>query len=157
MSQRTGVDSLKKKTSQAPCPCLARGMAIVEFALVLPFLFVLMFGLLECYRSFSHYQMMTVMAKELGSAAFRVCVIEPDRVAMADCLEDVMDNVLPYISGANGVLPGAEVVMKVYRYNAAVPFSPILAGEFKSGAATSRINDLTIAGDATQRLSLIHI
>lgn len=151
MSSGASWHSSKKEPAYVLCGCLAmRGIAIVEFTLALPFLFILMFGLVECYQSFSHYQTMSVLARELGSAAFRLCVPEPDGAATVECLRDVANKVTPYTTGAEGVLPGARVIIKIYRYNATHPFFPVFAGQYSNTRVRSRINNLTIAGNASQ-------
>lgn len=124
-----------------------KGNALLEFLFVFSFLLLAGFALWECYDCFHSQQVLSVAVRELGNAAFRYCPDADAGAKMNDCLEGVADTVLDYTNASGGVLPGTEVVLRVYRYNTGNPLSPLLEGNYASGSATSKYDAAVIAGD----------
>ncbi len=98
------------------------GTCYVELALTIPVLLFLAFGTLELSNLFRTQQVISGLCREGANAAFRKCANEPDMDTINACLEnEVMDKgdnqgLRQFI---NTVLPGAEIVLSVYKYDSA--------------------------------------
>lgn len=90
---------------------LERGAALIELAIVLPFLFVLFFGATELVRYIGTYQRLSVLSKEAANLVFREC-IELDDDNARDCLQRVRNT----MNGTqSSVLPNTTFILTILR------------------------------------------
>lgn len=89
------------------------GAALIELAVILPFLLLLFFGAVDLVRMFQARQIMTALSRESANTVFREC-LELDGQVLTDCIGDVW-NRLTQVSGI--ALPGTRVVISLYRWS----------------------------------------
>lgn len=113
--------------------------AIIELALILPFILLTVFASSDASHSLRIYQFLSSTAREVSVDAYRSCSDAADGATMNTCLQQAADRVHDYLEGSDGVLPGVALVVKLYRvrYNGANPLSPTLAGQYRSANALS--------------------
>ena len=90
------------------------GKSLIEFALIIPFLFFLVFGGVESFRMVSTIEVLSTLAHEVGNASFRNCIGMEERTSTDICLEETVNEIKPVIDQA---LPGAQVIVRLFRHN----------------------------------------
>ncbi len=124
------------------------GLAVAELAIIIPFVFVLAVGSLDVHDSLRRHQFMSVIAREVGNMVYRECISASNGSQMNDCLaQRANDDVLVHVGGSAGLLPGTEIIVKVYRVNfsgtapSQTAQAPALAGQYSSSAAKVSLYD----------------
>ena len=128
----------------------ADGKALLELALLLPFLLVLALSAIELFQSYHNFQYMSVVAREVGNAAYRSCSLRnddgdpPGSTSTSDCVQPLVDTVVNYVTAGQGMLPGVVVIVRVYRVNFAggpptVAQAPTLVGGYNVNGAGGKV------------------
>ncbi len=91
------------------------GKALLEMAVIMPFLVLLFLCGAETYKELQYHQFMSVISREVGNAAARSCSAM-DAAAMYTCLETSVQNVVNNASPAGSPLRNAKVIVKIYRH-----------------------------------------
>jgi hypothetical protein len=106
-----------KTTSPIKSKSCERGIALVEFAIIVPVLFAIIFGGIELARALRVQKMVSTMSREVANIAFRECT--PALEPVQACLENVVERVVPLSSpGMSEVI----VIVSVYRVNPVTGF-----------------------------------
>lgn len=116
-----------------------KGKAVIEFALILPFLALTILASMDASDALRAHQYMSVAARDTAAAAYRNCVQASNGAPMDACLQQAAASALHYLTGPSGVLPGVKAGVSLYRvqFTGAAP-CPQLAGSYRSdpGLAT---------------------
>ena len=97
----------------------SHGSVLVELALILPLMLSLTFGSFEIAKLIRFQQTLSVVSREGANAAFRECSTS---TTPSSCLDapntpnDVWGRINRY---QNTVIPGAEIILSIYRYDSA--------------------------------------
>ena len=117
-------------TVAAPCDH-AGGKALLELALILPLLLTVIFGSAELYRNYQIHQVLSVVGREIGNAAFRSCTDYANAGQTSACLQELVNSVFSRAVAASDVTADSRVFVKVFRYDNAA--AAALAGQYQYG------------------------
>ena len=121
-----------------------RGVAMLEFAIILPILLLIFFAATDLYRVFSAHQFMSVLSREAGNVAFRECTEEPSGLKTNQCLERFANEVFNNALSAGSSMRSARIQLKVFRYNAGA--NPTPTGSYLlGGSAPWAVSNITAA------------
>ena len=91
-----------------------KGQGAIEFAVIIPTLFIFFYAVLEFSLLFIHDQRVSALSREISNATFRDCGGFKDK-DLRDCVEDIVDEVA---SRADGILRNCSgtgrVIVSVY-------------------------------------------
>ena len=122
-----------------------RGSAILELAVVIPFILLLSFMGLELGRGLEIHQAMNVLSKELANAMYRDCAPYGAVVGDLEMLQKlqtcVYNSVEQFKPQVENVLPGAVLVGSVYRKK-----KPWLGGQGNRRSSFRRIAAISTDG-----------
>lgn len=143
------------KSSFWPCCMMERreadGCAVAEFALVLPIIVMIALGLFDCYDYFRTQEILSMVVREIGNAAFRTCPGKEPGAAMNECLARVAGATFTADALSPGITSRTKIVVQAVRYNAGNPSSPLFEGEYRAPGAISRYTTQEIAGSGSAR------
>lgn len=87
-----------------------KGIAMLEFVVILPLLLGLSIAALELSRSLRHAQLASTLSREVASIAYRECTNLPPPETMS-CLEQIAT---PLTDFAQRLIPNSLVIVSVY-------------------------------------------
>ena len=108
----------------------SQGASLVEFAMVLPLLFTIIFGGIEVTRVLQSWQKMSNLAKESSNLAFRSCYLSTN---IQDCLENAYSKIDQL---KDQILPGSTIIISMYKYNNSSGRAEVLGNYPTTGSTT---------------------
>ncbi len=94
-----------------------KGNSLLELAIVLPILITLIYGGIEVSRSLSVMQKLTSLSREAASISYRECTLLAPETSRA-CVVNIVTHLGNDIQA---VLPGAQLVVSIYRKDKVTP------------------------------------
>ena len=128
----------------------AAGNALLDLSLILPFIILVMLSAFEMYKAFQNFQYMSVVVREIGNSVYRDCILRDNdgtpagTTRMSDCAAPYVNKLLQFTANSAQVLPGAVVIVRVYRVTPP-PTAPILAGGFNTAGSGGKVSKYTNA------------
>lgn len=89
-----------------------RGSAMLEFAVVLPFLLIVVLGLVDVVFTIQKSQYMSVMVREIGNNSYRKCKDSLAGTSSDNCLKISAEEVVSFASGST--LSDVEVLVQAW-------------------------------------------
>lgn len=121
----------------------SEGKAILEFAIVLPFLVLLTLFGADLYRCYKIHQHLNFVTRELANAAFRSCKDLSPGSDTENCIQSTVSAPLAVSSGPGTLLEGLAAEVRVFAYGTAS--TPVLKGRIAQGSVQSDIDNTVIA------------
>jgi hypothetical protein len=116
---------MKNRESSSPCRSNERGVAMLEFAIVFPFIIALAMFATEIARFIKVAQLATALAQEAANETYRLCADIPGRAGLPALKTATANCVLTNVSGTlmqaiqNNFPAGQQVdiILRVERYD----------------------------------------
>lgn len=95
------------------------GSALIELAIVLPFLLLLFLGGTDLANLMNRYHDMTSLSRQIGAAALRLCASALPGTDTVNCLNNqVLQVIAP---DASDILPGVKLAVSAVHWNTSAP------------------------------------